>query len=77
MARVFVGNFMLKKTLTITNRLLFSPVKLAVAAHRQLWEKEVWVTWENIKLEEKIIYFIFANHIVAILTLLELLMLKK
>lgn len=61
----------------MANNTILQPMKFAFFAHERLWGEEVWTAWENIKLEEKIIYLLFINHMIAILTLLELLVIKK
>jgi hypothetical protein len=56
---------------------LIRMAKNIVLFHRLLWRTLLWERWETLKLEEKIIWLLVVNHTIAILTLLELLVLKK
>jgi len=45
--------------------------------HKQFWGSMVKETWEQLSLTEKLVWFFFLNQTIAIITLIEIIILKK
>jgi hypothetical protein len=51
--------------------------KSAVTVNVQLWRKTFWETWEPLPFDVKLAWIAFVSQTIAILTLIELFVLKK
>ena len=48
-----------------------------VVANIELWGKTFWQEWEVLRTDKKLIWLLFVNQTIAVLTLIEFLLLKK
>jgi len=48
-----------------------------IKTHKQFWGSMVWETWGQLTLTEKLVWFFFLNQTIAIITIIEILLLKK
>jgi len=48
-----------------------------IDTHKQFWGSMVKETWGRLTLMEKIIWFFFLNQTIAIITIIEIILLKK
>ncbi len=49
----------------------------AVALNYRLWRHTFWEVWEPLPLDQKFAWLLFVNQTIGLLTLIELLVLKK
>lgn len=58
-------------------RALIKTVKMAVSGNVYLWTKAFGQAWNRISLTEKCIWIFFIGNTIAVITLLEMLLMKK
>jgi len=52
-------------------------VNKLINATIQFWTKEVWRAWDTLPFDRKLIWFLVLNHTIALITIVEILVLKK
>lgn len=52
-------------------------MKRLLNANVELWGETFWVQWEALPMDKKLAWFLFLNHTLALITLIEVLLLKK
>lgn len=61
----------------VTHFFRFYMMKTLYRSHKALWTTDFGRAWDSLTLEKKLVIILVVNHTVAILTLIEMLILKK
>ena len=56
---------------------LVGQARYAILANAELWGETFWSEWEALPVDKKLAWFLFLNHTIAILTLIELFVLRR
>ncbi|OGG30507.1 hypothetical protein A2973_04080 [Candidatus Gottesmanbacteria bacterium RIFCSPLOWO2_01_FULL_49_10] len=77
--RIFVF-IPMKKVFHLTKRIIIRPVyrstRYVLVANAQLWGRTFWAQWDGLAFDKKLVWILFLNHTIAVLTLIEYLLLK-
>jgi len=58
-------------------RPLYQTTRLAILTHIELWGSAFGREWESLGLDKKLVWLLFINQTIAVLTLLEFFLLRK
>jgi len=56
---------------------VYHATRFMVVANIELWGKTFWREWDVLRTDKKLIWLLFVNQTIAVLTLIEFLLLKK
>lgn len=57
-------------------RPMYYQLRYVAVANMELWGRQFDVAWESISIDKKLVWIIFINHTIALITLLELFLLR-
>ena len=66
-----------KFVLDVLVRPTYRRTRYGLLANAQLWGETFWTEWEALPVDKKLAWFLFLNHTIALVTLIEVFLLKK
>lgn len=58
-------------------RPVYRSARYGLLANIQLWGETFWIEWDALTVDKKLAWILFLNHTIAIITLIEVFLLKK
>lgn len=55
----------------------YRSARVSLLANAELWGQSFWIEWEALPVDKKLAWLLFLNHTIAILTLIELFILRR